>query len=82
VGDFSVTYVVMNIMGNFTYAASVMIRKVDGDYLWRQAPFLVSSLGPMLCDLIIMGQRRYYRSGGPVPSSEDDESEVNAAAEL
>jgi uncharacterized protein with PQ loop repeat len=81
-GDFSVSYVIMNITGNLTYAASVIMRRTDPDYLWKQAPFLVSSLGPMLCDIIIMGQRWYYRSGGAVPTSDEEETEANAVAEL
>jgi uncharacterized protein with PQ loop repeat len=83
-GDFSLSYVIMTMMGNFTYAASVLLRRVDPDYLWKQTPFLISSLGPFICDLIIMGQRRYYRKeGGAVPTSgEEEEPEVNRAAEL
>jgi uncharacterized protein with PQ loop repeat len=59
---FSLWYISMTMMGNVTYVASVIIRKIDANYMWKQAPFLVSALGPLIFDMIILGQRWYYGS--------------------
>jgi uncharacterized protein with PQ loop repeat len=83
VADFSISYVILNILGNMTYAISVLMRRIDSDYLWKQAPFIVGSTGPMTCDMIFMLQRCLYpKHLAPVSEDEPEESEASRVAEL
>jgi uncharacterized protein with PQ loop repeat len=81
VQDLSVLYISMSALGNCTYVVSLLLRSVEGTFLWRQAPFLVGAAGPMACDLILLGQKWTYGRVDPSSNLEEDEKE-NEISEL
>jgi uncharacterized protein with PQ loop repeat len=82
VQDLSLLYLVMSILGNLTYCVAVMLRSVAGEYLWKQAPFLIGCAGPMVCDIILTLQMSAYGSGKTNETSEEEENpELHAIAE-
>ena len=88
VGDLSPFYFFLSITGNLTYCISVFLRSIEGDYLWKQTPFIAGAMGPLICDFIVLLQMAIY--GKPRSISENDEktqqmessNEVNNINEL
>ena len=62
--DFSPFYIALIVSANATYSLSVFIRSIDSNYLWRQAPWIVGSIGPMCFDIFTACMMCYY---GRVP---------------
>ena len=48
------------LMGNLTYAGSILIKQPNGDDLYAAMPYLLGSLGTIGFDLIIFMQYKYY----------------------
>lgn len=61
VSDLSPYYFILSILGNLTYSVSILLRSLDNDYMWKQAPFLSGALGPLACDMAILLQMLIYR---------------------
>jgi hypothetical protein len=61
VEDVSPFYLGLIVCGNGTYTLAVMLRSLDPDFLWQQAPFLLGSVWPMVADIIVGFQMCYYR---------------------
>jgi uncharacterized protein with PQ loop repeat len=81
VKDLSPIYLVLSILGNFTYCVAVMLKSVAADYLWKQAPFIVGCAGPMVCDAIVILQMFVYGSG-KIDQVQEEESPTQPIAEL
>jgi uncharacterized protein with PQ loop repeat len=75
VQDLSVLYISMSALGNFTYVVSLLLRSVAASFLWKQAPFLAGTAGPMVCDLVLLGQKWLYAKMDPSSNPEEDEKE-------
>jgi uncharacterized protein with PQ loop repeat len=75
VQDLSVLYISMSALGNFTYVVSLLLRSVEGTFLWKQTPFIIGTAGPMVCDLILLGQKWFYAKVAPSTSLEEDEKD-------
>ncbi|KAH0788540.1 PQ loop repeat family protein [Histomonas meleagridis] len=56
-------YVILAILGNATYFASILIKSTEANYLWQQCPFIVGALAPMLCDILTIIQMIIYGRG-------------------
>lgn len=61
--DLSPFFVMLSIMGNVTYTGSVLIRSIEGSFMWKQAPFLTGSVGPLTCDIIFAIQMAVFGIG-------------------
>jgi uncharacterized protein with PQ loop repeat len=68
-------YVLLTFLGNVTYLSSILIRSVEGSYIWKQAPFLVGAVGPMFCDVGVLFQYFTYPHQGSPSISEEEELE-------
>jgi uncharacterized protein with PQ loop repeat len=64
----SLTMFMFAFMGNFTYAASLLISQID---IWGSMPFLVGSLGTLCQDLFILYQSWIYDDQDGIVSFED-----------
>lgn len=91
VDNLSPFYFILSISGNLTYSISVFLRSIESDYLWKQAPFLAGSIGPLACDLIVLFQMLYYKARNQTVSSScqneeekyvSNDDEVRRAEEL
>lgn len=92
VDNLSPFYFILSISGNFTYSFSVFLRSLESNYLWKQAPFLAGSIGPLACDLIVLIQMLYYKgknknkkatlSTVDTEKENSNEEEVNHVQEL
>ena len=51
VSNLSPYYFLCTITGNTTYFLSLLIRDRSGQFMWKQAPWLVGSLGPLSLDI-------------------------------
>jgi uncharacterized protein with PQ loop repeat len=73
----SVIYVILTFLGNLTYVGSILIRSLDGTYVWKQTPFLAGAIGPMFCDAGVLFQYYTYprREQGRVSESEEGDVE-------
>lgn len=49
------------VMGNLTYSVSILLRRNDWAAAWQAFPWLLGSLGTLVCDLTILGQFFWYR---------------------
>jgi uncharacterized protein with PQ loop repeat len=78
VQNLSLLYLLMSVLGNFTYCLAVALRSVASEYLWKQTPFLVGSLGPMVCDMIMILQMSAYRTKKTRDASESPEVPTTA----
>ncbi|KAJ1680122.1 hypothetical protein EV182_000629 [Spiromyces aspiralis] len=50
----------LSVLGNITYAASILLYSVERTYLMANAPFLLGSLGTIVEDLAMFGQFYAY----------------------
>lgn len=89
VDNLSPFYFVLSISGNFTYSFSVFLRSLESNYLWKQAPFIAGSLGPLACDFIVLFQMLYYKrknkrtlSNSDIQKENSNEEEVDHVQEL
>lgn len=48
------------LMGNVTYACSILIKSLEPEYIWGSLPFLLGSGGTVLFDFIIFTQYAIY----------------------
>ena len=51
VSNLSPFYFACTITGNTTYFLSLLIRDTGAEFMWKQAPWIVGSLGPWACDI-------------------------------
>ena len=58
------------ILGNIFYAGQILSYSLKYDYLIKSLPWLIGSMGTMLCDVLILSQFIYYR-GRPNPLLKD-----------
>lgn len=56
VGDLSVYLFALAVLGNVTYAGSILAISMSGDWLRLQAPFLLGSIGTLLFDALLVYQ--------------------------
>jgi uncharacterized protein with PQ loop repeat len=75
VHNLSILYISMMIAGNLTYTLSVLLRSVEGTYLWKQAPFLIGVIGPTVCDFILLFQKWLYSGNNASSVGEEEEKE-------
>jgi uncharacterized protein with PQ loop repeat len=73
VRNISPQFVLLTVLGNVAYLASIFLRGLDGSYLWKQIPFIVGASGPMFCDAIVAAQ---FCSCPQQPSSAPCEAEA------
>lgn len=84
--DLSVGFVILSILGNVTYSGSLVIRSREGSFMWKQAPFLTGSLGPLSFDFVLLFQMMIYGIGSSdvnknEASEEEERPEVQAVVQ-
>lgn len=61
--DFSRIYISLIVSANATYSFSVFLYSLDEEYLWRQTPWIVGSLVPMMFDITTLIQMFIFGKG-------------------
>jgi len=78
VTDLSPFYFLCTISGNTTYLLSLFIRSTEGNFLWKQAPWITGVVVPLSCDIITAFQMCIYGfSVSPLFPIEKKEIEKN-----
>jgi uncharacterized protein with PQ loop repeat len=75
VKNLSISFILLLFFGNMTYIASVLLRSLEGSFMWKQAPFLVGAAGPMFCDVVVLCQVYESRRKRASSVREDEELE-------
>lgn len=60
-GDISFYYILLAVLGNLAYIISILL-KWDGQLIWQQTSYILSSFFPLICDLILIYQKMIYKS--------------------
>ncbi|BFZ54345.1 hypothetical protein PYCC9005_001379 [Savitreella phatthalungensis] len=68
-------FFIFSVMGNLTYAASILVYSSGRNYLLTNVPWLLGSLGTLVFDFVILGQFLLYRNADPLDDDEEDEGE-------
>ncbi|KAJ9657566.1 hypothetical protein H2198_004212 [Neophaeococcomyces mojaviensis] len=58
----SILFFILSLMGNATYGAAVLAHSLQGDYVLKNLPWLIGSLGTIAEDMIVFWQFRLYRN--------------------
>ena len=56
VANLSPFYFICAVLGNTTYLAALGIRSLEGNFLWKQAPWILGAIGPFFCDVTTLIQ--------------------------
>ena len=82
--DLNPLYFFIMFVANLSYVISILVKSTDGQYLWKQTPFIIGALGPVFCDGITLIQaicfgisksNTYYQSDNASSQSQSKESE-------
>ena len=68
-------FFIFSVMGNLTYAGSIVTYSSERNYMLTNIPWLLGSLGTLVFDFIILGQFLLYRNRPDEDDDEDDEGE-------
>lgn len=75
VGELSPFFFAMTTSMNFTSALSIVLKDTSGTFLWKQLPFLMCAIGPLMGDVVIAIQMcayKEYTRAVVITSSKDD----------
>ncbi|KAK6533845.1 hypothetical protein TWF281_005196 [Arthrobotrys megalospora] len=64
----SILFFILSTVGNLTYGASILSFSLEHNYLLKNTPWLLGSIGTLVQDFVIFGQFVYYgraQGGGP-----------------
>eukprot|EP01012_Entosiphon_sulcatum_P019470 TRINITY_DN24352_c0_g1_i1.p1 TRINITY_DN24352_c0_g1~~TRINITY_DN24352_c0_g1_i1.p1 ORF type:complete len:269 (-),score=29.05 TRINITY_DN24352_c0_g1_i1:7-813(-) len=75
VDDLSWQLFALAIGGNLTFALSVVSFSTESNYLSKQAPWLIGSIGTVSFDMFLLWQLRHYGSGQPRSRSSLNDSD-------
>lgn len=68
-------FFIFSVMGNLTYAASIVTFSGERTYLLTNVPWLLGSLGTLVFDFVILGQFLLYRNKPELEDEDEDEGE-------
>jgi solute carrier family 66 (lysosomal lysine-arginine transporter), member 1 len=71
----SLLFFILSLLGNLTYGAGILCHSTERQYVLKNLPWLIGSLGTMFEDITIFAQFHMYRKVG-------DESSVPEQAIL
>jgi solute carrier family 66 (lysosomal lysine-arginine transporter), member 1 len=57
----SLLFFILSLLGNLTYGASILAHSTDNEYVLKNLPWLIGSLGTMVEDVMIFVQFHLYR---------------------
>ncbi|KAK6333934.1 hypothetical protein TWF730_004108 [Orbilia blumenaviensis] len=57
----SILFFILSTVGNLTYGASILSFSLEKNYLLKNTPWLLGSIGTLAQDFVIFGQFVYYR---------------------
>lgn len=57
----SILFFVLSLLGNATYGAGILAHSIQRDYVIKNVPWLIGSLGTMVEDVVVFWQFRLYR---------------------
>lgn len=58
----SILFFVLSLLGNGTYGAGILAHSTEHDYVMKNIPWLIGSLGTMVEDVVVFWQFRLYRN--------------------
>jgi len=67
----SLLFFILSLMGNLTYGAGILCHSTQHEYVIKNLPWLIGSLGTMVEDVFIFAQFRMYRNTSAVEVDED-----------
>lgn len=67
----SLLFFILSLMGNATYGAGILAHSLERNYVMKNVPWLIGSLGTMAEDVVVFWQFRLYGD-----NSEKDESAI------
>ncbi|KAI8597670.1 PQ loop repeat-domain-containing protein, partial [Dissophora ornata] len=68
----SIMMFTFSVLGNMLYVASIFLSSTDPDYLWRNMPWWLGSLGTLVFDISIFAQFFMYRNNKHPQDDEQD----------
>lgn len=57
----SLLFFILSLMGNGTYGAGILFHSLESNYVRKNVPWLIGSLGTMVEDVVVFWQFRLYR---------------------
>ena len=60
----SLLFFILSLMGNGTYGAGILCHSLERDYVIKNVPWLIGSLGTMAEDVIVFWQFSIYKNSG------------------
>ncbi|KAK4949800.1 hypothetical protein LTR10_011642 [Elasticomyces elasticus] len=60
----SLLFFILSLMGNLTYGAGILFHSTEHDYVMKNLPWLIGSLGTMVEDVVIFAQFHMYAAEG------------------
>lgn len=82
VTDLSPIYVSFAVFGNTTYFISIILKSTEGNYMWRQTPFIFGALGPLSCDILFLFQMCFLGFESKKTKELDTDSDERRLEEL
>lgn len=58
----SLLFFILSVMGNLTYGAGILCHSTERNYVIKNVPWLIGSLGTMVEDVTIFVQFHLYRN--------------------
>lgn len=65
-------FFILSLLGNLTYGAGILFHSTEREYVMKNVPWLIGSLGTMFEDVIIFGQFHAYSKN----QQPDDDSAI------
>ncbi|KAK5321598.1 hypothetical protein LTR70_004154 [Exophiala xenobiotica] len=81
----SLLFFILSLMGNATYGAGILAHSTEHNYVVKNVPWLLGSLGTMLEDGIVFWQFRLYANNGqdqPIVGDESAPSDATAERQV
>lgn len=75
----SLLFFILSVMGNATYGAGILAHSTEHNYVLKNIPWLLGSLGTMVEDGVVFWQFRLYRNNEVEQAVVDDEAAPSSA---
>lgn len=59
----SLLFFILSLMGNGTYGGGILAHSLESNYVMKNVPWLIGSLGTMVEDVVVFWQFRLYKAG-------------------
>lgn len=60
----SLLFFILSLMGNGTYGAGILCHSLERNYVTKNVPWLIGSLGTIVEDIVVFWQFRIYKNSG------------------